>query len=187
MKRKIAAISVAFLLLTACSSNAVSSQQTPANSVSALEAEVPVSQQTQDSVTLPSVPEGQKPVVTEETVVGNFKDEPYEVHTDFEEIVSLSLTLPRLTLDSEDAAAAINSVFEKLQENLNDFASTTVYETAQENHTIGFLEGSYTATIENGILMIDYTLVERYANSDAETVHENVYRFDAATGEQLDA
>ena len=64
---------------------------------------------------------------------------------------------------------------------------TTVYETAQARHTIGFLEGSYTASLENGILSVTYTVTERYADDDGAIIHENVYRFDTSNGERLDA
>ena len=190
MKLKIAALGAALLFLSACAANTASTQQIPAEPVSTMEADAPVGQadtQKSDAVTLPSIAEGQKPVVTGEPATTEFLDEPYEYQADVEEIVSLSLTLPKITLDSADASEKINAVFEKLQTNLYDFASTTVYETAQENNTLGFLEGSYTASLDDGILSISYTLEERYSSEDASVVHENVYRFDALTGEQLDA
>ena len=190
MKRKIAALSAALLFLTACSANSTSKQAISTESVSSLEAETPISQaeeQLSEIVTLPTDENGRKPVVIEEPVPTEFQDEPYEYQTDIEEVVSISLSLPKITLDSADASDKINAVFEKLQTNLYDFASNTVYETAQDKHCIGFLEGSYSASLENGILSISYTLEERYSSDEAAIVHENVYRFDARTGEQLDA
>ena len=190
MKRKIAALSAALLLLTACSANSSSTQAISTEPVSTLETEDPVSQadmQTNDIVTLPTDEHGMKPVVTEESVPTDFLDEPYEYQADVEEVVSISLTLPKITLDSQEVSDNINTVFEKLQTNLYDFASSTVYETAQEKHCIGFLDGSYSASLENGILSISYTLEESYSSDEAAIVHENVYRFDALTGKQLDA
>lgn len=190
MKRKIAAISAALLLLTACSANSASTQAIPTEPVSTLEADAPVSQtetQSNDVVTLPTDETGMKPVVTEEPSPTEFLDEPYTYQVDLEEVVSISLTLPKITLDSQEASDKINAVFEKLQNNLYDFASTTVYETAQEKNTIGFLDGSYSAALEDGVLAISYTLEERYSSEEASITHENVYRFDARTGEQLDA
>lgn len=190
MKRKIAALSAALLFLTACSTNTASSQTVPSEPVSTLAVDKPISQtetQSNDIVTLPTDENNMKPVVTEEPVPTEFQDEPYEYLADVEEVVSISLTLPKITLESLDASDNINAVFEKLQTNLYDFASSTVYETAQDKHCIGFLEGSYSASLENGILSIAYTLEERYSSDDAASVHENVYRFDAVTGEQLDA
>lgn len=190
MKRKIAALTAALLFLTACSANSASTQEAPAAPVSTLEADAPVSQtQTQNSdvVTLPTEEHGMKPVVTEEPAPTEFQDEPYDYQADIEEVVSISLTLPKFSLDSGEASDKINAVFEKLQTNLYDFASTTVYETAQEKHCIGYLDGSYSAVLDDGILAITYTLEERYSSDEEAITHENVYRFDAQTGEQLDA
>ena len=190
MKRKIAALTAALLFLTACSANSASTQEAPAAPVSTLEADAPVSQtQTQNSdvVTLPTEEHGMKPVVTEEPAPTEFQDEPYDYQADIEEVVSISLTLPKFTLDSGEASDKINAVFEKLQTNLYDFASTTVYETAQEKHCIGYLVGSYSAALDDGVLSVSYTVEERYSSEEAAVVHENVYRFDAVTGEQLDA
>jgi len=189
MKCKLAALSAALLLLTACSANTASTQEISAAPVSTLETEAPISQaetQAKDIVTLPSEEQGMKPVVTEEPVPTEFQDEPYEYQADVEEVVSISLTLPKITLDSSEASDKINAVFEKLQTNLYDFASTTVYETAQEKHCIGYLEGSYSAALDDGVLSVSYTVEERYSSEEAAVVHENIYRFDAVTGEQLD-
>lgn len=190
MKRKLSAISAALILLTACSANAASTQTIPNESVSTLDADAPVSQtetQEKNIVTLPTDEHEMKPVVTEEPVPTEFQDEPYDYQADIEEVVSISLTLPKITLDSSEASDKINAVFEKLQTNLYDFASTTVYETAQEKHCIGYLDGSYSAVLDDGILAITYTLEERYSSDEEAITHENVYRFDAQTGEQLDA
>lgn len=182
MKRKITAISAALVILSACGAKTQTPRQTAPS-----EAETEISQQTQNIATLPAQDMQTKPVVTEEHFSGQFTDEPYEIHKDFEEIVSLSLALPSFTLDSADAAEKINDTFSELGENLASFASTTVYETAQERNTLGFVDGSYTATLEDGVLIVTYTVAEHYADADSETTHENVYRFDAATGERLDA
>lgn len=185
MKRKIAAISAALLILSACSAKTQVPQTL--ESAAPAEAETEISQQMQNIATLPAQDMQTKPIVAEEHFSGQFTDEPYEIHTDFEEIVSLSLTLPSFTLDTQDAADKINDTFSELGDNLSSFASTTVYETAQERNTIGFVDGSYTATLEDGVLIVAYTVTEHYADVDGETTHENVYHFDAATGERLDA
>ena len=134
-------------------------------------------------------PEGMqtKPIAPEAHFSESFTDEPYEFQADLEEVVSISLTLPLFTLDSESAASAINQTFVDLQKNLQNYMGTNVYETAQARHTIGFLEGSYVAGLEDGILSVTYTVTERYADDDGEITHENVYRFDTSNGERLDA
>lgn len=190
MKRKLAALSAALLLLTACSANSASTQAIPTEPVSTLEADAPVSQtemKPNDVVMLPTEENGMELVVTEEPAPTEFLDEPYTYQVDLEEVVSISLTLPKITLDSLEVSDKINAVFEKLQNNLYDFASDTVYTTAQEKNAIGFLEGSYSAALDDGVLAISYTLEERYSSDEALITHENIYRFDARTGEQLDA
>ena len=137
--------------------------------------------------TVPSEEMQTKPIAPEAHFSESFTDVPYEFQADLEEVVSISLTLPSFTLDSESAASAINQTFVDLQINLQNYMGTTVYETAQARHTIGFLEGNYTASLENGILSVTYTVTERYADDDGKITHENVYRFDTSNGERLDA
>lgn len=197
MKREIAAICAALLFLTSCSANGASTQEMPASLVDHSQTQESTARaDTQDIVTLPSVVEGQKPGVDGEpseedssdlSVPDTFTDEPYEVQMDQEEIVSMTLVLPYFRLGSENVEYKINSVFMELQLNLQDYMGSTVYETAQSRHTIGFLEGNYIAGLEDGILTVTYTVTERYADDDGEITHENVYRFDASTGERLDA
>mgnify|MGYP001026212422 FL=1 len=197
MKREIAAICAALLFLTSCSANGASTQEMPAAPVEESQTQKSnVQADSQDIVTLPSVVEGQKPVIEGESSVedasdlpvpDSFTDEPYEVQMDQEEIVSMSLVLPYFRLGSENVEQKINVVFMELQLNLQDYMGTTVYEAAQERHTLAFLDGDYTASLDDGILTVTYTVTERYADADGETQHENVYRFDARTGERLDA
>ena len=66
----------------------------------------------------------------------------------------MSLVLPSFGLDSEDAEQKINAVFTELQDNLKNYMGTTVYEAAQERHTMAFLDGDYTASLDDGILTV---------------------------------
>lgn len=193
MKQKIAALIAALMMLSACSAQkpsaaekTVSAENTQTNSSSASREQMPVEADT-ESEAVPSTEIETKPIELEVHFSDNFTDEPYAFQTDVEEIVSVSLTLPAFSLDSAEAAKKINAVFETLRPKLQDYAGTTVYETAQTRNTIGFIEGSYSAGLENGILTVTYTVTERYADDDGFTTHENVYQFDAATGERLDA
>lgn len=195
MKRKLAAIATVLLFLSACSANKTQ-EELPAPVV-----EVEASSDDQDSSNTPLIDENspteteaasssevqEEPIEPEIHYSESFTDEPYEIHIDQEEIVSLSLTLPCFTLDSESAADVVNQTFVDLQLNLQDYMGTTVYEEAQSRHTIAFLDGSYLASLEDGILTVTYTVTERYADDDGEITHENVYRFDTSTGERLDA
>lgn len=196
MKREFAAIAAALLILSACGAKNV--QDRPA----AAHVETQTASQTQNassgaqqndaeaSVQMQTVPSDEmqtKPIAPETHFSESFTDEPYEFQADLEEVVSISLTLPHFTLDSDEAADVINQTFVDLQKNLQNYMGTTVYETAQARHTLGFLEGSYVASLEDGILSVTYTVTERYADDDGEITHENVYRFDTSNGERLDA
>ena len=196
MKREFAAIVAALLILSACGAKNV--QDRPA--VAHVEAQTASQTQNASSeapmndadapVHMETVPSGEmqtKPIAPETHFSESFTDVPYEFQADLEEVVSISLTLPHFTLDSDDAANVINQTFVDLQKNLQNYMGTTVYETAQARHTLGFLEGSYVASLEDGILSVTYTVTERYADDDGEITHENVYRFDTSNGERLDA
>ena len=196
MKREFAAIAAALLILSACGAKNV--QDRPA--VAHVEAQTASQTQNASSeapmndadapVHMETVPSGEmqtKPIAPETHFSESFTDVPYEFQADLEEVVSISLTLPHFTLDSDEAADVINQTFGDLQKNLQNYMGTTVYETAQARHTLGFLEGSYVASLEDGILSVTYTVTERYADDDGEITHENVYRFDTSNGERLDA
>ena len=196
MKREFAAIVAALLILSACGAKNVqdrpavahveahtASQTQNASSEAPMnDADAPVHMET-----VPSEEMQTKPIAPEAHFSESFTDVPYEFQADLEEVVSISLTLPHFTLDSDEAADVINQTFVDLQKNLQNYMGTTVYETAQARHTIGFLEGSYTASLENGILSVTYTVTEWYADDDGAITHENVYRFDTSNGERLDA
>ena len=196
MKREFATIAAALLILSACGAKNV--QDRPA--VAHVEAQTASQTQNASSeapmndadapVHMETVPSGEmqtKPIAPETHFSESFTDVPYEFQADLEEVVSISLTLPHFTLDSDEAADVINQTFVDLQKNLQNYMGTTVYETAQARHTLGFLEGSYVASLEDGILSVTYTVTERYADDDGEITHENVYRFDTSNGERLDA
>lgn len=191
MKRKLTALAAALLLLSACSAEKnMAGQGTTLESDFAVGAEittlpddVPVEAATEEETT---PEEAAKSEDTSEEVSENFEDAPYEVQQDIEEVVSLSLTLPSFTLESSTAAESINETFKELGENLTDFAATTVYETAQENNTIGFIEGSYDARAEDGLLAVHYVVTERYANIDDEAEFEMTYYFDFTTGARVE-
>ncbi len=196
MKREFAAIAAALLILSACGAKNV--QDRPA--VAHVEAQTASQTQNASSeapmndadapVHMETVPSGEmqtKPIAPEVHFSESFTDVPYEFQADLEEVVSISLTIPHFMLDSDEAADVINQTFVDLQKNLQNYMGTTVYETAQARHTIGFLEGSYVASLEDGILSVTYTVTERYADDDGEITHENVYRFDTSNGERLDA
>ena len=116
---------------------------------------------------------------------GTFFDEPLTLRADIEEVVSYEITVPQVTLDNEDAAQYINDGFVALADSFVAYAQETVYETAQEKQTIGYLAGAYSITMDGAQLVVEYTVTERYAGEDLESISTRVYRFDAATGERI--
>ena len=116
---------------------------------------------------------------------GTFFDEPLTLRADIEEVVSYEITVPQVTLDNEDAAQYINDGFVTLADSFVAYAQETVYETAQEKQTVGYLAGAYSITMDGAQLVVEYTVTERYAGEDLESISTRVYRFDAATGERI--
>ena len=165
MKREFAAIAAALLILCGCSAKKVqdSSAAAPAETETTSQTQNASSEAPMNDADAPVHMETEmqtKPIAPEAHFSESFTDVPYEFQADLEEVVSISLTLPHFTLDSDEAADVINQTFVDLQKNLQNYMGTTVYETAQARHTIGFLEGSYTASLENGILSVTYTVTE---------------------------
>ena len=116
---------------------------------------------------------------------GTFFDEPLTLRADIEEVVSYEITVPQVTLDNEDVAQYINDGFVALADSFVAYAQETVYETAQEKQTVGYLAGAYSITMDGAQLVVEYTVTERYAGEDLESISTRVYRFDAATGERI--
>lgn len=116
---------------------------------------------------------------------GTFFDEPLTLRADIEEVVSYEITVPQVTLDNEDAAQYINDGFVALADSFVAYAQETVYETAQEKQTVGYLAGAYSITMDGAQLVVEYTVTERYAGEDLESISTRVYRFDAVTGERI--
>lgn len=117
--------------------------------------------------------------------MGQFSDEPLTLAADIEEVASYSIRVPQVTLSSADASQYINDGFAELADSLVRYAQETVYKTAQEKQTIGFLDADYTIAIDGAQLCVELTLTERYAGEDAVSTSCHTYRFDAATGERI--
>ena len=65
---------------------------------------------------------------TQDGLDASWLDEPERIQTDLEEIVSCTYTLPHLTLESDDASAAANAVFDELSQTVISYAQETVYQ-----------------------------------------------------------
>ena len=122
---------------------------------------------------------------TSDGLESSWLDEPETVQTDLEEIVSCTYTLPHLTLESADASAAVNAVFDELSQTVISYAQETVYPAAQEKGAIGYVNGGYSISEEDGTLVVNYTLSVSYSTEDGDQQFEHVYTIDLATGELL--
>ena len=112
-------------------------------------------------------------------------DEPETVQTDLEEIVSCTYTLPHLTLENADASAAANAVFDELSQTVISYAQETVYPTAQEKGAIGYVNGGYSVSEEDGAIIVNYTLSVSYSTENGDQQFKHVYTIDLTTGELL--
>ena len=112
-------------------------------------------------------------------------DEPETVQTDLEEIVSCTYTLPHLTLENADASAAANAVFDELSQTVISYAQETVYPAAQEKGAIGYVNGGYSVSEEDGAIIVNYTLSVSYSMEGGDQQFKHVYTIDLATGELL--
>ena len=177
MKKLFAATLAAILILSAagCAKKPVQ-QEEPAAPVQeeAIVPEAPAeAEKSQDNVIHITPNQNQ----TQDGLEASWLDEPERIQTDLEEIVSCTYTLPHLTLESDDASAAANAVFDEL--------SQTVYPAAQEKAAIGYVNGGYSISEENGTLIVSYTLSVSYSTETGDQQFLHIYYIDLTTGELL--
>ena len=115
----------------------------------------------------------------------NWLDESETIQTDLEEIVSCTYTLPHLTLESDDASAAANAVFDGLSQTVLSYAQETVYPAAQEKGALGFVNGGYSISEEDGALVVNYTLSVSYSTESGDQQFKHAYTINLTTGELL--
>ena len=175
MKKQLcAALLAALLTLSACAP-AAPAEDSPAP-VESAQAEPAVQPETE--VPAPAAPETAPAADT-------FLDDPQTVQADLDEVVSYSLRLPHVTLESEAASEAVNAGFDTLRDSLVRYAEETVYPEAQQQQAIGFLTGDYAISAADGILTVVYAVSESYGTRDGAVSRETTYSFDMATGALL--
>ena len=185
MKKLFAAAMAALLILSAagCAKKPVQ-QEEPA---------VPVQKETAAPETPAEAEEPQEDVIhitpnqngTADGLEASWLDEPETVQTDLEEIVSCTYTLPHLTLESADASAAANAVFDELSQTVLSYAQETVYPAAQEKGAIGYVNGGYSISEEDGALIVNYTISVSYSTENSDQQFKHLYSIDLTTGELL--
>lgn len=122
---------------------------------------------------------------TAESLEADWLDEPETIQTDLEEIVSCTYTLPHLTLGTDEASAAANTVFDDLSQTVVSYAQETVYPAAQEKGAVGYVNGGYSISETDGAIVISYTLSVSYSTESSDTQFRHVYTIDLTTGELL--
>ena len=185
MKKLFAATLAAILILSAagCAKKPVQ-QEEPAAPVQeeAIGPEAPAeAEKSQDNVIHITPNQNQ----TQDGLEASWLDEPERIQTDLEEIVSCTYTLPHLTLESDDASAAANAVFDELSQTVISYAQETVYPAAQEKAAIGYVNGGYSISEENGTLIVSYTLSVSYSTETGDQQFLHIYYIDLTTGELL--
>ena len=177
MKKFLAASLAAFLLFTAAACTRQSSpQQTPE----------PAQPVTQEPAAQPEAPaqEPAEPIRITPNQQGSATLSD-TIQTDLEEIVTCTYTLPHLTLETDEASAAANAVFDSLSQTVLSYAQETVYPTAQEKQAIGYVNGGYSISEADGTLVVDYTLSVSYSTETSDQQFTHIYTIDLSTGELL--
>ncbi len=185
MKKFLAASLAAFLLFTAAACARQSSpQQTPepAQPVTQEPAAQPEAPAQEPAEPIRITPNQQGSDTPSDTV---WLDEPDTIQTDLEEIVTCTYTLPHLTLETDEASAAANAVFDTLSQTVLSYAQETVYPTAQEKQAIGYVNGGYSISEADGTLVVDYTLSVSYSTETSDQQFTHIYTIDLSTGELL--
>ena len=99
--------------------------------------------------------------------------------------MTCTYTLPHLTLETDEASAAANAVFDTLSQTVLSYAQETVYPTAQEKQAIGYVNGGYSISEVDGTLVVDYTLSVSYSTETSDQQVTHIYTIDLSTGELL--
>ncbi len=179
MKKFLAASLAAFLLFTAAACARQSSPQQTPEPAQPVTPEAPAQEPAEPIRITPNQQGSDTP---SDTV---WLDEPDTIQTDLEEIVTCTYTLPHLTLETDEASAAANAVFDTLSQTVLSYAQETVYPTAQEKQAIGYVNGGYSISEVDGTLVVDYTLSVSYSTETSDQQFTHIYTIDLSTGELL--
>ena len=101
----------------------------------------------------------------------------------FDEVCSYSLELPEIEDNDDPALEKIEDFFDTLEDSLETYCGTTVYNAAQERNTVANVTGTFTAAQEAERLTVTYTLTEAYGDQPgAATERTRTIVFDVTTG-----
>ena len=90
-----------------------------------------------------------------------------------------------ITPNQNQTSAAANAVFDELSQTVISYAQETVYPAAQEKAAIGYVNGGYSISEENGTLIVSYTLSVSYSTETGDQQFLHIYYIDLTTGELL--
>lgn len=90
-----------------------------------------------------------------------------------------------MTLGTSDASAAANTVFDDLSQTVISYAQETVYPAAQEKGAIGYVNGGYSISEEDGAIVVNYTISVSYSTENGDQQFKHLYTIDLTTGELL--
>lgn len=101
----------------------------------------------------------------------------------FDEVCSYSLEIPEIEDSDDPALEKLEDFFNTLEDALETYCGTTVYNAAQERNTVVNVTGTFTAAQEAERLTVTYTLTEAYGDQPgAATERTRTIVFDVTTG-----
>lgn len=189
MKRNMAALFAALLILSACSAKTetetITQEETTAQTEVSSE---PAESETIEFTAAPAT-EAEEPETSGEenpsSQTASWFDEPQTEQFDLEEVVSCTYTMPHFTFETEEASKTANAIFEVLGQDLRDYAQDSVYPAAQEKQAIGFLNGGYSAGESENTLVVTYTISVSFSTETQDQQFTHSYTIDLITGELL--
>ena len=105
----------------------------------------------------------------------------------FDEVCSYRLEMPDVEDDDVPALEAIDDFFGSLEDSLERYCGTTVYDEAQVRNTVADVTGAFRTAQEGAKLTVVYTLTVAYADEPGVTQEfERTVAFDVRSGDVVE-
>ena len=105
----------------------------------------------------------------------------------FDEVCSYRLEMPDVEYNEVPALEAIDSFFDALEDALEQYCGTTVYDEAMARNTVADVTGSFRTAQEGAKLTVVYTLRVVYADApDTAQEFERTVAFDVRSGDVVE-
>lgn len=183
MKRNMAALFAALLILSAC--GAKTETETITLEETTAQTEVSSEPAEAETIELPVEPAPEQEAPETDGQEDSWRDEPQTEQFDLEEVVSCTYTLPHFTFETEEVSKTANAIFEALGQDLRNYAQDSVYPAAQEKQAIGFLNGGYSTEVSENTLVVTYTISVSFSTESGDQQFTHSYTIDLTTGELL--